>query len=124
MLSATDVDADFLAGQLRELVAELVHLGPLLSDDDAGTAGVDRDHHLAGLAVDLNVGDRGVAESRLQIRPQQLVFLEQSREVLLREPARAPVLGDPETESGRMYFLSHYLLPRVFASLAATTIST
>ena len=51
-LDLLDVDPDFLAGQLRELVAQLVDFGALLPDDDARTAGVDRHHDLARLALD------------------------------------------------------------------------
>ena len=51
-LDLLDVDADFLARQMRELVAQLVDFGALLADHDARTAGVQRDDDLARLALD------------------------------------------------------------------------
>src|SRR5215212_8348406 len=39
-LDLFDVDADFLAREMRELVAQLVDFSALLADDDARTSGV------------------------------------------------------------------------------------
>src|SRR5687768_8460060 len=64
-LDLLDVDADFLAGELRQLVAKLVDLRALLPDHHARPAGVNRHHHLARLALDRDVGDGGVTEPRL-----------------------------------------------------------
>ena len=60
-LDLLDVDADFLAGQLRELVTQLVDFRALLPDDDAGTARVDRHDDLARLPLDRDVRDRRMA---------------------------------------------------------------
>src|SRR5262249_61129533 len=73
-LDLFDVDADFLAREVRELVAQLVDLSALLADHDAGTAGVQRHDDLARLAIDHDVRDRRMAEARLQVLAQQLVF--------------------------------------------------
>src|SRR5678810_1119219 len=70
-LDLLDVDPDFLARQLRKLVAKLVYLGALLPDDDAGATGVNRDHDLARLALDRDVGDRRMPQPRLEVLAQQ-----------------------------------------------------
>jgi hypothetical protein len=80
---------------------------PFLPDDDARPAGVDRDHHLAWLALDRDVGDRRVTEARLQILPEQLVFTEQLREIAVGVPARSPLLGDAKAKADWIDLLSH-----------------
>src|SRR5688572_26325810 len=102
-----DVDADLLAAELGQLIAQLVDFGALLPDHDAGPAGVDRHHDLAGLPLDLDVRDGGVAESRLEILAEQLVFLEERREVTVRVPARLVKLRDSQPETNRMRLLTH-----------------
>ena len=106
-LDLFDVDADFLAREVRELVAQLVDFRALLADHDARTTGVQRDDDLARLAIDDDVGDRRVAEARLEILAQQLVFTEQRRQIAARVVARLPVLRDAESETDRMCLLSH-----------------
>ena len=81
-LDLLDVDRGFLAGQLGQLVAQLVHLGAALADHHARAPGVHRDGDLARPPLDVDLGDRRVAEPRLQVLPDQLVFLEQRRHVL------------------------------------------
>src|SRR5205085_6569298 len=83
-LDLLDVDADFLAREMRELIAQLVDFRALLADDDAGTAGVQGDDDLPRLALDDDVGDRGVTEARLEILAQQLVFTKQRRQLATR----------------------------------------
>src|SRR3989441_805546 len=107
-LDLLDVDPDFLARELRQLVAQLVHLGAPLADHDAGTARVDRHRHLARLALDVHVGDRRVRQPRPEVLPDQVVFLQELREVAAREVARAPLLHDPEPEPVGMRFLAHF----------------
>src|SRR6185503_3611967 len=106
-LDLLDVDADFLAGEVRQLVAQLVDFSALLADHDTRTTRVQRDHHLAGLPLDDDVGDRGMAKARLEILAQELVFLEQRRQLAPRVVAGPPVLADAESEADRMSFLSH-----------------
>src|SRR6478736_6559332 len=50
-LDLLDVDPDFRAREMRELVAQLVDFSALLADDDARTTGVQRHDDLARLAV-------------------------------------------------------------------------
>src|SRR3954462_1279868 len=106
-LDLFDVDADLLAREVRELVAQLVDLSALLADHDAGTARVQRDDDLARLALDHDVRDRRVAEPRLQILPQQLIFLEQLRQLAASVVPRPPVLRDAESETDWIDLLSH-----------------
>src|SRR5690242_19924179 len=118
-LDLLDVDPDLLVGQVRELVAELVHFGALLPDDDTRTTGVQRHDDLPRLALDHDVRDRRVPEARLEILPQQLVLAQQRRQLTPRVVPRVPLLADAESEADRIGFLSHYRPP-----LSATTIST
>src|SRR3989440_12448114 len=106
-LDLLDIDAHFLAGELGQLVAQLVHLGPALADHHAGTARVHRDRDLPRLALDVNVGDGRMGEPGLQVLPDQVVFLQELGEVVARVIARAPRLDDPEPESIGMRFLAH-----------------
>ena len=50
-LDLLDVDRGFLAGELGQLVPQLVHLGALLADHHARPPGVDRDGEIAALAL-------------------------------------------------------------------------
>jgi len=67
-----------------ELVARLVDFGALLSDDHAWTSGVQRHDDLARLPLDDDVGNGRVAEARLEILAQQLVFTKQRRQLASR----------------------------------------
>ena len=64
-LDLLDVDVDLASGHLGEVVAQLVDLGALAADDDARPRGVDRDPQLVGGALDVDLGDAGVAEALL-----------------------------------------------------------
>src|SRR5450432_122617 len=119
MLDLLDVDADFLARELCKLVAQLVDFRALLSDHDTRTPRVDGHDDLPRLALDREIGDRRVPEARVQILAEQLVFLEQRREVAVGVQLRAMLACDPQPEADRIRFLSHY-----FPSFSATTIST
>src|ERR1019366_1113148 len=107
-LDLLDVDPDFLAAQLLELVLQFLDRGALLADHHARTARVDGHDDLPRLAFDGDVGDRRAREARLQVLPEELIFLEQRRKVPLRVPLRAPLLRDAEAETDRIGFLSHY----------------
>src|SRR5205807_7516245 len=77
-LDLLDVDVDLAVDELLQLVAELVDLGALAADDDAGTRGVDVDAHLVGRALDVDLRDSCVGEvvlliiAKLQIEMQRL----------------------------------------------------
>src|SRR6266511_5833238 len=111
-LDLLDVDADFLAGELRQLVAQLVDLRATLADHHSRPPRVDRHRHLARLALDVHFGDRRVREPRLQVLADQVVFLEELGKIALGEVPRPPRLDDPESEPVGMRFLSHVTCPR------------
>jgi hypothetical protein len=116
-LDLLDVDSDFLAGDLRELITKLVDFGSLLSDDDTGTSGMNRHNDLARLPLDADVGNGRVSEPLLQIVAKQLVLAQNRGEITVGLPGRSPRLGDSKTKADRMCLLSHY-----FPSFAPTTI--
>ncbi len=116
-LDLFDVDADFLARQPAQLVTQLVDFGSLLSDDDARTTGVDRHHDLARLALDRDVGDRGVTETCVQILAEECVLLEHRGHVTIRVVTRPPVLRDTKAKADWMCLLSHYCSPSVFLAV-------
>jgi hypothetical protein len=68
---------------------------------------VNRDHDLARLALDRDVGDRRVPQPRLEVLAQQFILAEQCREIPVRVPARPPLLGDAEAEAQWIDLLSH-----------------
>src|SRR5947208_8813993 len=106
-LDLLDVDADFLARELRQLVAQLVHLGAALADHHARPPRVYRHRDLTRLALDVHVGDGRVAEPGLQVLADQVVFFQELGEVAPGVVSRAPRLDDPEPEPVGMYFLAH-----------------
>src|SRR2546423_10962204 len=71
---------------------------------------MNRHDDLARLALDANVGDRGMSETRLQILAKELVLTQKCGEVAVRVPLRSPGLGDAEAEADWMCFLTHYAL--------------
>src|SRR5207302_6164863 len=106
-LDLLDVDADFFARELGQLVAQLVHLGAALADNHARAARMPGHRDLARLALDVHVGDGRVAEPGLQVLADQLVFFQELGEVAPGVVPRAPRLDDPEPEPVGMYFLAH-----------------
>src|SRR5205085_1903106 len=111
-LDLLDVDADFLARKLRQLVAQLVHLGAALADHHARPPRVYGHRDLTRLALDVHVGDGRVAEPGLQVLADQVVFFQELGEVAPGVVPRAPRLDDPEPEPVGVYFLAH--LPALF----------
>ena len=104
-----DVHVDLLAGQRLELPAELVYLGALAADDEARTRAVQEDVDLLALALDLDLRDAGELVLALDELADVEVLDQEVLELALRRvPALAPVLGDPEPEARRQYFLPHY----------------
>ena len=57
LLDLLDVDEDLALGALLDLLLQLVDLGTLAPDDDAGTRGVDVDLQFVGGALDLGALD-------------------------------------------------------------------
>src|SRR5205085_1681453 len=85
-LDLLDVDVDLAVDELLQLVAQLVHLGALASDDDAGARGVDVDAHLVRGALDVDLRDSGVGETLLQIVAELQIAMQRLGVGLPREP--------------------------------------
>ena len=81
-----DVDADAVAGESLQRVAEVFDLGAAAADDDAGLGGVDSDRHEVGVAVDLDPANRGIRKFMEDELAEVEVLVETGRVVLLGEP--------------------------------------
>src|SRR5205814_2715011 len=105
-----DVDKDVTRGPLLQLALELIDLGSLAADDDAGTRSADDDAQLVARPLDLNRAHARRLQFFLKLRLQLVVFQQQLAIVALHKPARLPRLGIAEAKSIRMNFLTHNLL--------------
>src|SRR5204862_2753209 len=72
-----DVEVDLLARARLQLVLQLLHLGALAADDDAGPRGEDRDAGAVGRALEVDARDAGVVELVLDGAPDVHVLVEQ-----------------------------------------------
>ncbi len=106
-LDLLDVDRDLALREMRELVTQLVHLGATLPDHHTRPRRVHGDHDLLWLALDLDLGDRRVRETAVQVLPDRLVLGQELPELALGEPTRLPGLDDPEPQPTRMRLLTH-----------------
>src|SRR6266851_391095 len=120
-----DVEVDLLGRPHLDLVLQLLHLGPLAADDDAGPGREDGDAGAVGRALDVDPRDLRVVERRLDVAADLVVLVQQVRVALGGEPARAPRPRGPQPEPDRMRLLTHdYLLPpRAVAARPATVSS-
>src|SRR5437867_9877543 len=105
-----DVEVDLLAGPRLQLVLQLLDLGALPADDDAGTGRRDGDPRAVGRALDVDLRDPRVVELILDEAPDLHVLVQERRVGLRREPARAPGPRRAESEADRVRFLAHRLL--------------
>src|SRR4029453_2096702 len=102
-----DVHEDLAVGEARELLAQRLHLGTALADQDPGARGVDVEHHLVGGPVDHDLGDAGVVQLLLDEAPDLMVFLDLVGVAPLREPVGLPAVEGPEPEPVGMHLLAH-----------------
>src|SRR5262249_49494688 len=102
-----DVEVDLLPGPHLELVLQLLDLGALAADDDAGPRGRDRDARAIRGALDVDLRDPRVVQLILDEAPDLDVLVQEVRVRLRREPARAPAPRDADPEADRMCFLAH-----------------
>src|SRR5580765_3779349 len=107
LLDFLDVDEHFAARPLLDFLLQLVNLGPLPADDDAGAGRVDVDLQLVGRALGFDLRDAGVREALLEVRAQRQLLVQQLGVVAVRVPPRAPRLVESEAESKRMNLLAH-----------------
>src|ERR1700716_4170029 len=108
-----DVDDDVGGGDIGNPLAQLVDVGALLADHDAGTRGMDRHAALLVRTLDHAPGDGCLLQFLVQdladfdILVQQLAVF-----VLAGEPTRIPRPVDAETKSDWIDLLTHRILPR------------
>src|SRR6266849_3926494 len=108
-----DVDDDVGGGDIGNALAQLVDVGALLADHDAGTRRVDRHAALLVRTLDHDPGDGRLLELLVQdladfhILVQQLAVF-----VLAGEPTRIPGPVDAEPQSDWIDLLTHRSLPR------------
>src|SRR4029079_136583 len=95
-LDLLDVDVDLSVDELLQLVAELVDLSALASDDDARARRIDVDAHLVRRALDVDLRDSGVGETLLQILAQLQIAMQRLGVVLPGTQAGMPRLVAPE----------------------------
>ena len=106
-----NINHHLVAGELLQLVAELVHFRAALTDHQAGTGRVDMDLGLAAGALEVNLGDTGVVQPLLDVVAQFQVLVKEVGIVLvLRVPQRRPILDHAEAEPVWMYLLTHSVL--------------
>src|ERR1700731_5145127 len=108
-----DVDDDVGGGDIGDALAQLVDVGALLADHDAGTRRVDRHAALLVRQLDHEARDRGLLQLLVQdladfdILVQQLAVF-----VLAGEPTGIPRPVDAETQPDWIDLLTHRSLPR------------
>src|SRR6202042_1184980 len=112
-----DVDDDVGGGDIGNPLAQLVDVGALLADHDAGTRGVDCHAALLVRTLDHNPGDGRLLELLVQdladfdILVQQLAVF-----VLAGEPTGIPRPVDAETQPDWIDLLTHRILPRALSA--------
>src|SRR5580692_2831685 len=110
-----DVDDDVGGGDVGNAFAQLVDVGALLADHDAGARRVDRHAALLVRTLDHDPGDGRLLEflvqdlADLDVLVQQLAVF-----VLAGVPTRIPRPVDAETQPDRIDLLTHFILPRLF----------
>src|SRR5919198_868719 len=106
-----DVQEDLVLGELLQVLFDRLDAGAALADDDAWASGVHVHLHLVRGALDLHLGDTGVAERLLHELADADVLVQPLGVVLVLEPLRVPRLDDAEAEPDRMNFLAQRLTP-------------
>src|SRR5215475_2665872 len=104
-----DVEMHLAAGHLLQVVAQLLDVGALLADDDAGARRVNGDARLLGRPLDDDAADAGLRQALLQIVPQTQVLVQHAGIVLVGVPARIPGAVDADAQADRIDLLTHLL---------------
>src|SRR5476649_2830890 len=107
-----DVEGHFAVGHLGEIAAQLLDVGALLADHHARTGGVDRDAGALGRTLDDDLGDTRLVQALVQHLADLDVLVEHRR--IFRAfgvPARVPGPVDAETQTDRIYLLTHFTFP-------------
>src|SRR5882757_3473211 len=105
-----DVQRHFALGHLGQVAAQLLDVGALLADDDAGPRGVNGHARALGRALDDDLGDTRLRQALAQHLADADVLVEH-RGVLfaLGVPAGIPGPVDAEPQADRIDLLTHYL---------------
>jgi hypothetical protein len=103
-LDFADVHLHRRAGDLVKVLAQRVHFGTGLADDDARTGGVDVHGDFAA-ALDRDVGQAGMRELVFDVVADREVLHEQVCELLFSEPVGLPVVDVADSEAFGMIFV-------------------
>ena len=106
-LHLEDVDLDLLAGELLQLLLQLVDLLTALADDDTRTGRRNGDGDQFERALDDNLGNASFGQTDIQILADFGVLDQLVGEVLAAVPVGVPTANDTKTICYRIYFLSH-----------------
>src|SRR5882762_5909712 len=108
-----DVDDDVGGGDIGNALAQLVDIGALLADHDAGTRRMDRHATLLVRTLDHDAGDGRLLELLVQdLADLHVLMQELAVFVLAGEPTGIPRPVDAETQSDWIDLLTHRSLPR------------
>src|SRR3954451_16968362 len=110
-----DVDRHVGVGHLADELAQLLDVGALLADDDAGPRRVDRDAALLVRALDDDLRHCRLLQLLHQRFADGDVLVHQPRVFALAgKPARIPRPVDAEPKTDRVDFLTHQITSRLF----------
>src|SRR6266700_6287776 len=108
-----DVDDDVGIGDVGNPLAQLVDVGALLADHDAGARRMDRHPALLVRTLDHDPGHRRLLELLVQDLPDLDILVQQLAVfVLAGEPTGIPRPVDAETQPDWVDLLTHRILPR------------
>src|SRR5712672_1612632 len=108
-----DVDDDVGGGDFGNALAQLVDVGALLADHDAGTRRMDRHAALLVRTLDHDPGDRRLLQFLVQHLADFDILVQQFAVfVLAGVPTGIPRPVDPETQPDWIDLLTHRILPR------------
>src|SRR5262249_1895828 len=112
LMDLLDIDIHFPASPLLDLLLQLVDLGALPADDNAGTRSVDNDLQLVGGPLNVNMRDASARESLFQLLLELQVLMQKIRIVALGNPVGVPATVVTQPESVWMNLLTHVYLHR------------
>src|ERR1700723_56567 len=108
-----DVDDDVGVGDVGNALAQLVDIGALLADHDAGTRRVDRHAALLVRTLDHDPGDSRLLQLLVQDRADFDILVQQLAVfVLAGEPTGIPRPVDAKTQPDWIDLFTHRILPR------------
>jgi hypothetical protein len=106
-LDLFDPKMHFLVDRLLEHLAQALHIGALLPNNDPGLRCVERDVDLVRRALQLDPGDASPSQLVHDQPPDAQIFMKLLRVVPLRIPLRFPIGNDAQTKSNWIDLASH-----------------